>query len=160
MSTINFDNGLTEGISSGRLISIVSRYHSYCLGKRLAKFNLGRGEYKALIQIFKNEGICQDDIADILKVDKFRVAKSIKLLIEKDYVYKEKDEADKRKHKVYPTEKALNIKEDIIKILNHNSEVMVDGFSEEERETLNNLLMKMGENLCLEAEKIKKDFID
>lgn len=157
MNNIDFNNGLTDGVSSGRLISIVARYHSYCLGKSLSKYNLGKGEYKCLIQIYKNEGICQEDIADILKIDKFRVAKSIKLLIEKGYIYKVKDDEDKRKHKVYPTDKALEIKEDFKKILDYNSNIMVGGFSKEERENLNKLLIKMGENLCIEAERLKKE---
>ena len=155
MKNIDLNNGLTEGFSPGRLITIVSRYHSYCLGKNLSKYDLSKCEYKCLIQIYKNEGICQDYIADILKIDKFRVAKSIKSLMEKGYVYKEKDINDKRKHKVYPTEKALSIKEAFIDILNYNSDVMVKGFSEEEKEILNNLLVRMTENLYEEAEKVK-----
>lgn len=156
MNNIDLNNGLTEGFSPGRLISIVSRYHSYCLGKSLSKYDLSKCEYKCLIQIYKNEGICQDDIADILKIDKFRIAKSIKLLMEKGYVYKEKDIEDKRKHKVYPTEKALSIKGAFIDILDYNSNAMVKGFSEEEKKTLNNLLVKMAENLHKEAETVKK----
>ncbi|WP_055070916.1 MarR family winged helix-turn-helix transcriptional regulator [Clostridium massiliamazoniense] len=155
MNNIDLNNGLTEGFSPGRLISIVSRYHSYCLGKSLSKYDLSKCEYRCLIQIYKHEGICQDDIADILKIDKFRIAKSIKLLMEKGYVYKEKDIKDKRKHKVYPTENALSIKEAFIDILNYNSNIMVKGFSEEEKRMVNSLLVKMAENLYEEAEKVK-----
>lgn len=157
MGTIDFTKGLRDGISSGRLISIVYRYHSYCLSKSLSKYNLGKGEYKVLIQIYKEEGICQDNIADVLKVDKFRVAKAIKQLIEKGYVYKVKDKKDKRKHNIYLTEKSLKIKDEFIDVLEQNSDVMVEGFSEEEKEIINKLLIKMGENLCKEAEKIKNN---
>jgi len=92
----------------------------------------------------------------MLEVDKYEVAKGIKSLIEKGYVFKEKDLNDKRKCRLYPTEKANNIRNEFIEILKQSSEILTKGFTEEEKNIALRILIKMSENMFEEVQNIKK----
>ncbi|GAA0736328.1 MarR family winged helix-turn-helix transcriptional regulator [Clostridium oceanicum] len=146
---------ITTRKSFGKYISVIYKNQNYYIGKYIEKYNLNRTEYKYLIQIYENEGICQDDIVNILKVDKYEVAKGVKSLIKKGYVYKEKDEIDKRKNRLYITELGNEIKSGVIEILKKTSEILTKGFKEEEKNLAFEFLLKMAENMGDEVSKIK-----
>ena len=148
---------ITERVSFGKFIDRIYRNNNYYVGKHLEKYNLNKSEYKYLIQIYLNEGICQDDIVNRLKVDKYEVAKGIKSLIEKGYIYKEKDNIDKRKHRLYITEKGNNIKDGFIEILRESSEILTKGFTDKEKNIALELLIRMAQNICDETMKLKNN---
>ncbi|MFD3156999.1 MarR family winged helix-turn-helix transcriptional regulator [Haloimpatiens sp. FM7330] len=148
-------DSLTGKISFGKWIDIISRHLSYYIVKNLKKYNLNRNEYKYLIQIYIREGFCQEDMVERLKVDKYEVAKSVKSLIEKGYIYKTKDEEDRRKYRLFLTDKAKEIKSDFIHILEQSSEVLTRNFSEKEKQLLLDFLFRMTENIYEETTKLK-----
>ncbi|CAH2214950.1 MarR family winged helix-turn-helix transcriptional regulator [Tepidibacter aestuarii] len=148
---------ITEKVSFGKFIDRIYRNNNYYVGKHLEKYNLNKSEYKYLIQIYLNEGICQDDIVNRLKVDKYEVARGIKSLIEKGYVYKEKDSIDKRKHRLYITEKGNSIRDGFTAILRESSEILTKGFKEEEKDLVLGFLIRMAQNICEETIKLKNN---
>lgn len=155
MDNLDKDNLLTGRISYGKWIDIVSRQLSYYIGKNLERYNLNKNEYKYLIQVYIYEGFCQEDMVEKLKVDKYEVAKGIKSLIEKGYIYKIKDVEDKRKYRLFITDHAKEIKSDFIEILEKSSEVLTKGFSENEKGLLLDFLVRMAENIHTETMKLK-----
>jgi DNA-binding MarR family transcriptional regulator len=59
--------------------------------------------------LFRNGGISQEVLSDYLKLDKGSIARSIKKLEDEAYVERRIDLDDKRAHKVFLTQKALDI---------------------------------------------------
>lgn len=139
----------------GKFITGIYRNNVYYIGKNLEKFNINKSEYVYLINVYNGEGMCQDELVTHLNVDKYEVAKGVKSLIEKGYLYKEKDKEDKRKHRLYLTEKAKEIEEEFRNVLRDMSKILIHGFTEEEKEIALNLLKRMNVNIMEEVKKIK-----
>lgn len=93
-----------------------------------------------------NEGINQDSLAKKVYVNKSNVARNIKALENSGYVYREVDENDKRAYKVYPTDKAYAILPFIKNKMGYFNDVLCNGLTEDEVNTLNSLLIKVAKN--------------
>ncbi|MBF8983603.1 MarR family transcriptional regulator [Lutibacter sp. B2] len=115
-------------------------------------YNISRGQHIFLVALFKNNGINQEELSNNIKIDKGTTARAIKKLEEEGYVVREIDPADKRAYKLYVTEKALEIKPKFIEVLSSWTDILSDGFTEEEKEITLKLLKKMAQN----ATKITK----
>lgn len=146
---------LTGDRSLGKWIDIISRHKNFYLNKRLEEYNLNKGEYKFLIQIYLKEGICQEDLVNILKTDKHEVAKTIKRLVNEGFLLKKKDEIDRRVNRLYLTDKAIDIKDDIANMLRDTTNILSKGFNEEEKDLLYDFLLRMAENIFEESSKLK-----
>lgn len=92
-----------------RWISMLYRYGQSYVSKKLGHHNIGSGQYVILLTLFRNGGISQEVLSDYLKLDKGSIARSIKKLEDEAYVERRIDLDDKRAHKVFLTQKALDI---------------------------------------------------
>jgi len=72
----------------------------------LEKYDLSSGSCPYLFILDKNEGISQNKISKEIGNDKAMSTRTIKKLIELDYVLKKEDERDSRAYKLYLTTKA------------------------------------------------------
>jgi DNA-binding MarR family transcriptional regulator len=136
-----------------REIAHLARDIDLYLSKKLDKYNMGSGQFKIFINIAKNEGICQDKLAEKLGVDKTTITKSIKKLIENNYVIREKDEKDKRYYKLYISEKGRKIHPEIKNILDKINKELTLKFSENEKDLFFKFIEKINKNL----ERIKNE---
>ena len=94
------------------LIKLVNRLYrdtQAYLDVALEKFNLTSGMYPFILKLEHCEGISQNCISKMLKVDKAMSARTIKRLIELDYIRKEVDEHDSRAFRLYLKEKSRSI---------------------------------------------------
>ncbi len=117
---------------------------------------IARGMQTYIIKIVENPGMIQDEISKIVKVDKGTCARAIQRLLEKQYITREKDVEDKRKYRIYPSEKALMEYPIILKTYEEITDKSVSGLSEEEEKKLEELLDKIFVNLDEEYERVKK----
>jgi DNA-binding MarR family transcriptional regulator len=97
--------------------------------------------------VFRNGGkIKIGKIYDSLLKHKTTITESIKRLVKKGYLKKIKCTQDKRVTYVEVTEKAKIFREDFTKISDELWDVMFKGFNKEEREYLNNLIVRAIDN--------------
>lgn len=157
MKSSDLDKRLTNKLGFGKVLESITRHRQYYIGKKLEKFGLKKGEYRILIEVYIYEGCCQDFIANNLGIDKFDASKAIKSLIEKGYVYKKRDEFDKRKYMLYLTDKAKEIKSDFVEVLTSSAQVLTDGLTEEEKEFTLKMLIKIAENAYKQSQLIKNE---
>lgn len=139
-----------------REIGTLSRCIHYISDLKFKELNLQKGQFTFLTRICENPGINQIDLSNILKVDKTTTTKAIQKLIDAGYIYKEKDEIDKRMWRLYPKEKALEAYEFIIDEENRNIGVCFDKFNEEEKEMVYKLVRKMSKNIESDWKEVKK----
>lgn len=85
-----------------------------------------------LIVLYKQDGINQEEISERLNIYKGTTARAIKKLEEAELIKRCRDEKDKRAYKVYLTDKAKDIKEEIFNILHQWDDELVRGITEEE----------------------------
>ena len=92
-----------------KLINMLYRNTQFYTDRALEKFHLSSGMYPYLLMLYENEGISQNQISKELNVDKAMSARTIKKLIELDYIKKDVDTEDCRAYKLFLTDKSREI---------------------------------------------------
>ena len=133
--------------SVGKYISIIHRTGSSFLSKEFSKFNIGSGQYMYLIHLYTNDGLSQEELTEILNIDKGTTAKSIKKLETEGFVMRVKDKNDKRINRVYLTHKALEIKDEFLSSTNAWENTLTSNLSYAEKEQALTLLKKITYNI-------------
>lgn len=96
-----------------------------------------------LIELYKNDGISQEELSEILNIDKATTCRAIKKLEKEELLIKVKDENDKRAYKLYLTEKSKSIEDNIKNALNEWEKHISKELSQEEVNILINMLKKI-----------------
>lgn len=130
-----------------KYISIIHRSGAAYLSKEFNKFHIGSGQYMFLIALYKNDGISQENLTDLLNIDKGTTAKAIKKLEETGLVTRVKDIKDKRINKIYLTEQALNIKDEFLSILANWENTLTANLSDKEKNDTLIILKKITYNI-------------
>jgi DNA-binding MarR family transcriptional regulator len=134
--------------SIGKYLSITHRAHTSLVDKKFKeKFNLSHGQVFILINIYRDEGICQHRLCEEYNLDKSGVGRILKKLEDKNLVTRKSDPEDKRKKLIYLTDKAKDMKDDFKKLLKEIEKQMRQGLTEKEIETVNTILKKIYNNL-------------
>lgn len=133
----------------GKYISQIYRRGGAHLSKELSKYGIGIGQLMFLTQLYKQDGISQEELTEILKIDKGTTARAIKKLEEEKFVVRIKDENDRRAYKVYLTDKAKEIKLEIFQVLREWDKTLVSNLTDEETETFTRILKKLCININL-----------
>ena len=125
----------------------VHRLHRRALEKQLQVTGLYRAQHRTLMHLAKNPGISQTELAKSLDVTTATVAVTLKKLEQDGYVTKKIDRADNRFHQIEITEKGKQIVEESEHIFSNVNEVMLQQFSEEEKEQLLQFFDRLCDNL-------------
>lgn len=131
----------------GKYISQLHRKGNVFINRELSKYDLSVGQFMFLLDLYIKDGKNQEEISDNLKIDKGTTARAIKKLEEQGFVIRIKNENDKRSNKIYLTDKAKDIKENVFDILddwNHKISMIL---TKEEEKTMKNILKKVCENI-------------
>jgi DNA-binding MarR family transcriptional regulator len=120
------------------------------------EYDLTKGQYLYLVRICENPGIIQEKLAEMIKVDRTTAARAIQKLELTGFIEKKEDEHNKKIKKLLPTEKGMNVYPFIRRENDHSNQVALEGFSEEEVETIFNLLQRVRTNIEKDWEFVKK----
>ncbi len=128
-----------------RQIAVTYRCAMRYREKQLADTGLGGCQTPYLTALYRRPGLTQEELAQELDVNKSSVTRQVAMLEEKGYVYRMSDEGDRRVLRVYPTEKALVLRERLYQVLRDWNAYLTGDFTEEERETLARLMQRVSE---------------
>lgn len=95
---------MDEYVNWGRWFSILHRRSQLFVVEACQKYGLTFSEYIMLIRIYDHEGAKQDDLAAMLYLDKAVVTRTINLLVDKGFIYREADGDDRRIRHIYLTD--------------------------------------------------------
>ena len=129
----------------GKYISQLHRKGNVFINRELSKYDLSVGQFMFLLDLYIKDGKNQEEISDNLKIDKGTTARAIKKLEEQGFVIRIKNENDKRSNKIYLTDKAKDIKENVFDILDDWNQKISMILTKEEEKTMKNLLKKVCE---------------
>ena len=93
----------------GKYISLIHRQANVFFTKEFSKFGFGSGQYMFLIHLYKNDGISQEELSELVNIDKGTTAKAIRKLEELNLIKRLRDSTDKRINRIYLTTKAINM---------------------------------------------------
>ncbi|MDF2539417.1 MAG: MarR family transcriptional regulator [Herbinix sp.] len=137
-------------MSVGRLI----HQHSY---DSMETMKLYPGQPKFLVLIKKNEGVTQKELAEMHFVKPATITGMLNKLEANHFVYRIPDETDKRIMRVYLTEEGRNLAEQSEKFMHSLTEILFEGFTEEDRSCFVRLTKKMRDNLLNKDNKPSHD---
>ena len=112
-------------------------------GDQLAPMGLKSCHASYLTEICAKPGISQDGLARIICLNKSNVARQAAILEEDGFIIRKPSAADKRVVELYPTEKTLEFMPQISQVLKSWETRIADSLTEEERQSLSDLLAKM-----------------
>ena len=131
----------------GKYISQLYRKGSVFINKEVSEYGIGSGQSMFLLELYINDGKNQEEIAETLKIDKGTTARALKKLEEQGFVTRIKDENDKRSNKIYLNDKAKDVREGVLDVLNDWNKEITKSLTEEEEEVLKSLLEKVCKNI-------------
>ena len=132
--------------SIGHLISCIHRHAQRYFNLEFSKLGLGSGNYMLLLLLYHHENETQHELSNKMHCDKANTARAIQKLLELGYITKERDPEDHRAFRIHLTEKAQKIKPEIKKILRSWTDIISDGFSDEEKKIAIEILNHMTAN--------------
>ena len=131
----------------GNYISLIHRQANAFFTKEFSKFGFGSGQYMFMIHLYKNDGISQESLSELVNIDKGTTAKAIKKLEELNFIVRSKDSKDKRINRIYLTSKALDIKNDFFSVLTKWENILTNELSPDEISIGLNILNKLSKNV-------------
>ncbi|QHA91065.1 MarR family transcriptional regulator [Bacillus sp. N1-1] len=139
-----------------REIGMIARALDSISNIEFKEYDLTRGQYLYLVRICESPGIIQEKVAELIKVDRTTAARSIKKLEMNGFIVKKEDEHNKKIKKLFPTEKGKKVFPFIKRENDYSNVVALEGLSEEEIETLFELLQTVRRNIEKDWEFVKR----
>ncbi len=127
----------------GKYLSIINRKGNVFITKEISKFGIGSGQVMFLMELYKKDGISQEELSEGLNIDKATTCRAIKKLEEAEFLTRVKDKNDKRAYKLYLTQKSKDMEESIRDVLRICEDHISKNLSEEEVKTLAMILKKI-----------------
>lgn len=127
----------------GKYLSIINRKGNVFITKEISKFGIGSGQVMFLMELYKKDGISQEELSEGLNIDKATTCRAIKKLEESEFLTRVKDKNDKRAYKLYLTQKSKDMEESIRDVLRICEDHISKNLSEEEVKTLAMILKKI-----------------
>ncbi|MGZ7208526.1 MAG: MarR family winged helix-turn-helix transcriptional regulator [Methanobacterium sp.] len=133
----------------GLIVSMIHRTHMTFINDKIKHMDITAGQIPFLMVLSHEEGITQDELAAHFHIDKGTVARALRKLEDNNYILREIDPENRRKHLIYLTERGkITIPkiEDIDKEWEDSLRLKI---SEDEYNYIFDVLKKMALN-CLE----------
>ena len=135
MENVEFEN-------IARYISEIQRMGNIFFLKELSYLGLGYGQFNFLMELYKKDGVRQEDLSLNLKIDKGTTARAIKKMEDEGFIIRTHDDKDKRANRIFLTEKAISHKENVYKIARRWEDNLTKNLTNEEKKIILNLLKK------------------
>jgi len=140
-----------------RSIGAVARSIQSLSDIQFRQLHLQKGQFVFLTRICEFPGINLATLSNLLRVDKTTTTKVVQKLIEVEYVRKERDKADQRSWRLFPTERALHSYTQVIAAENQFIAYCFNGFTTHEKNEVCQLVARMQDNIGCEWKRLKKN---
>lgn len=139
-----------------REIGMIARALDSISNIEFKEYDLTKGQYLYIVRVCENQGIIQEKLAEMIKVDRTTAARAIRKLEVNGFIEKKEDKHNKKIKKLFPTEKGKNVYPFIKRENDYSDTVALEGFSESEEEAIFNLLQRVRKNIEKDWEFVKK----
>ena len=136
-------------------LSVLYRNTQKYFDRVLARYEIGSGQLTFLMYINENEGATMQDVTRESEVDKGTTTKSVNRLIDQGYVQSRTDEHDRRVKRLYTTDKAAGIMNDIYEYRNQCQNALSEGVDWEQ---FTEMLGKVTQNSRTDLESQEKPY--
>ncbi|EGP8471875.1 winged helix-turn-helix transcriptional regulator, partial [Listeria monocytogenes] len=126
-----------------RDIGVIARALDSISNIEFKELNLAKGQFIYLVRICENQGIIQEKLVDILKIDRTTASRAIKNLEKNGLIIKKQNKNNKKNKLLFPTEKGQQLYPLIIRENEYSNAVALKGFTEAEINMLTDALKKV-----------------
>jgi DNA-binding MarR family transcriptional regulator len=138
--------------SLGFLLADVSRLVRRRFDQRASGLGLTRAQWRVLAQLRRREGINQTALAEILEIEPITLGRHIDRLVEKGFVERRPDPADRRAWRLHLRSEVQPVLDRLREMSGLTSREALAGISEADRDRLIELLLIIkGNMLALDA---------
>lgn len=131
-------------------LSVTDRFYKIYLDKQLAPFGVNSSQHMFLIKICRSPGIMQDSLMDMFYVHPSNIVRTIAALEKQGMLTRSPNDKDKRTCKLYPTERALSVVNEVQAVCDRTEALLLQGITDADQELLMDLLMRAGRNITAE----------
>jgi DNA-binding MarR family transcriptional regulator len=139
-----------------REIGMIARALDSISNIEFKEIELTKGQYLYLVRVCENPGIIQENLAEMIKVDRTTAARAIQKLELNGFLEKRDDSQNKKIKRLFPTEKGKSVFPFIQREHQHSNAVALAGLSPSEAETIYLLLQRVRKNIEKDWEFVKK----
>ena len=134
----------SQDLPTTPFISLIYRKHAKYLNSKVEDVNLTYGLYPFLIEIYKHDGISQEDLAKVLYLNESTVTRSLDKLEKRGFV---KKTHEKRKKIITLTDEGAEIAKKVMNYDEKWDEIIKKDLTEEEYLNFKKTLIKISEGL-------------
>lgn len=131
----------------GFLVGDVSRLMRRAFDVRARTIGVTRQQWRMLTTLSRHEGVNQGRLADLLDVEPITLCRMVDRLSEADLVERRPDPTDRRAWRIYLTDRARPILDELRSLADGLIDEALDGIGADERDTLMTLLERIRTNL-------------
>lgn len=139
-----------------REIGMIARALESISNIEFKELDLTKGQYLYLVRICENPGIIQEQLVEMIKVDRSTATRAIQKLEINGFIEKKEDPHNKKIKRLFPMEKGKTVYPFIKKENDYSNLVALEGFSEKEAEATFDLLQRIRKNVEKDWESVKK----
>lgn len=139
-----------------REIGMIARALDSISNIEFKELDLTKGQYLYVVRICENPGIIQEQLLDMIKVDRSTATRALQKLETNGFIEKKDDPHNRKNKKLFSTEKGETVYPFIKRENAYSDCVALQGLSEEERETAFDLLQRIRKNVEKDWEFVKK----
>jgi DNA-binding MarR family transcriptional regulator len=132
-----------EAMTVGQLLAQVCRMTGRRFKRHMARVGLHRGQGFALVHLWHHDGIPQHELSEAMHISPASVTNMLQRMERDGWITRERDREDQRIVRVYLTPKAKELRAKARTVFREMEEELGSVYSDEERETLKRLLMKL-----------------
>lgn len=133
--------------SIGRYLACIYKAGQCYVGRELAEYGIGSGQYFFLLVLSKKDGISQDALTEVARVDKATTGRAVKKLAEEGFIIRKRNPKDLRAYQIYLTEKGKRMLPVVREVLSRWNNSILKGLTEEEKQLALKLVKKIFDNL-------------
>ncbi len=127
-------------IPLGLIVSMIHRTRMMYLNDKVKDMDITPGQFPFIMVLSNEEGITQEELAAHFHIDKGTVARALRKLEDKNYLFREVDSENRRRYLIYLTEKGKRTVPKITNIEQEWENSICSRFSEEEYNRLFEIL--------------------
>ncbi|MFC4025564.1 MarR family winged helix-turn-helix transcriptional regulator [Oceanobacillus longus] len=139
-----------------REIGMIARALDSISNIEFKEFDLTKGQYLYVVRICENPGIIQEQLLDMIKVDRSTATRALQKLETNGFIEKQDDPDNKKNKRLFPTVKGKTVFPFIKSENVYSGQIALQGFSEAEKEIAFDLLQRIRKNVEKDWEFVKK----
>lgn len=143
---VDFEDNLAKHLS------VIWRHLNVYAARRLSHLGVGVGQYPYLLALYVSDGQTQQELSDMLVVNKSGTAVAIAKLEELGYVTRRLDSKDRRYTRVFLTESGRRVRSELEAVVADTEEMLRRGLGAEEYALAGSLLRSMAANVLEETD--------